>query len=69
MHQSASRHDFYQLSDEQQDKHEAVLRTLEAQRLPCRCEMVGKDFQIVIAPGLSAAKFWLDKFELNGQKT
>ena len=69
MQQAASRHDFYQLSDEQQERHEAVLRTLEATRLPCRCQVVGKEFQIVIAPGLSAAKFWLDKFELNEQKT
>ena len=69
MQQSASRHDFYQLSDEQQERHEIVLRTLEAIRLPCRCQVVGKEFQIVIAPGLSAAKFWLDKFELNEQKT
>ena len=65
MHQIASRPDFHQMPEEQQERYEAVLRVLDAQRLPCRCEIVGRDFNIVVAPGLSAAKFWLDRFGLN----
>ena len=66
MERTATAQDFRQLSPEQQAAHTAVLSACYIHRLSCRCEIVGnKDFAITIAPGLSAAKWWIDRFDLD----
>lgn len=64
MHPTATRHDFHNLPQVQQDKYEAVLNALLQAELSCRCEMVGKDFTIIVAPGMSPANYWLKRFDL-----
>lgn len=54
--------DFQKLSPEQQAAHVAVLQTIEANRLSCRCEMNGRDFVIIVGRGLSSPKYWLDMY-------
>lgn len=65
MLQSATDHDFKMLPAEMQQRIEAVLRTLEAQRLSCRVQMSGREMQIVVANGLSMPKYWLDRLGCN----
>lgn len=66
MHPTATRENYLALSHELQVKHALVLGILHRARLPCRCEMVGgRDFTIVVSQGLSAAKYWLDRFDID----
>lgn len=64
MNQTATRHDFLALSHQQQEKYTAVLRCLREQNLSCRAEMVGKDFHLIIGPGYSSPKYWMDRFDV-----
>lgn len=64
MHPTATRHDFHNLPQGMQDKYENVLNALQQSELSCRCEMVGKDFTIIVAPGMSPANYWLKRFDL-----
>lgn len=66
MQQSATRDGYLSLSTKQQLAIADVLRTCEAHKLSCRCEMTGgRDFTVVVAPGLSAARFWIDRFDID----
>jgi hypothetical protein len=59
----ATRTNFLNLSRALQEAYLKVLTTCDENRLSCRCEMVGgRDFTIVIAPGFSAARYWIDRF-------
>lgn len=70
MERTATAQDFRQLSPEQQAAHANVLYVCHTHRLSCRCEIVGnKDFAITIAPGLSAAKWWLDRLNIDRPDT
>lgn len=66
MHQTATRDSFLALSAKQQDAIADVLHACAKNSLSCRCEMTGgRDFTVIIAPGLSAAKYWMDRFDID----
>lgn len=69
MHRIASRHDFQQLSDEQKKAHAVVLHACRTYRLSCRCEVVDRDFTVIIAPGLAAAQWWIDRLDVDQPMT
>ncbi len=65
MEQTATRDAFAALSTKQQDALATVLQACNKNGLSCRCEMTGgRDFTIIIAPGLSSAKWWMDRFDI-----
>lgn len=65
MAQTASRLDFMSLSDDRQEHYKEVFALLHELHLSCRCEMVGPDFTVIIAPGYSSAKWWMDRFDIH----
>jgi hypothetical protein len=66
MHPIATRETFHQLSEKQQEGIEQVLFACRLNGLSCRCEMVGgRDFTVVIAPGLSSPQWWIDRFDID----
>ena len=66
MHRTATRQDFLQLSPDQQAAHAQVLQVCQKNRLSCRCEVIdNREFSITTAPGLSSAKYWIDKFDID----
>lgn len=70
MNRSATRMDYQQLSPEQRAAHARVLHACLESKLPCRCEVIdGREFSIVVAPGLSAAKYWIDKLDADAPTT
>lgn len=69
MERIATANDFRLLSAQQQQAHTDLLRVCDAQRLSCRCEILGnRDFTVTVAPGLSSAKWWLDRFDIDLSK-
>lgn len=62
MHQTAQASDFQRLSGGLQQAHLEVLEACDRLRLSCRCEMIGRDFTIIIGRGMSSPKYWLDLF-------
>lgn len=62
----ATRKDYAALSVEQQDKFGSLLHFCRSSMLPCRCEMVGgRDFTVVVGPGLPLAQHWLDRLDID----
>lgn len=64
MKQAASLNDFRRMSGDALDRHEMALKNLHYLRLTCRVEVSGRDIQIVIAPGCPPAAYWLDRFDI-----
>jgi hypothetical protein len=62
MNAAALRSDFEQLPKSMQHGILAVLRTCEEHKLACRCEVVGRDIQVIIGRGYSSGKYWLDQY-------
>lgn len=58
---AASAFDFRRQPKDMQDRLLDVLEVCRDNSLSCRCEMVGNDFTIIIAPGYGAAQFWIDR--------
>lgn len=69
MQPTATRNDFRNLPEDLQDKYERLLTFLRDENISCRCEMAGREFVIVIAPGLSAANYWLTRFGVTNSLT
>ena len=67
MNQTANRYDFAQLSLDQQARYGRIIRECEKNSVALRCEMVGKDFQIVIGVGLPPAKYWVDRLDIDDE--
>lgn len=66
MYATATRNDFNALSLEQQRKYSDLIFYCKDNSLPCRCEMVGgKEFSVVIAPGLPLASHWINRLDLD----
>ena len=63
MNPVAQRSDWQRLSTELIEAHRDVLHACERNNLTCRCEMIGRDFTIVVGRGLSSAKYWLDMYD------
>jgi cell wall assembly regulator SMI1 len=61
MHPIASSFDYNNLIPAMQDKIARLLRFCRDNGLSCRCETNGRDFTVIIAPGLSAASWWLER--------
>jgi hypothetical protein len=66
MHPAATSRDFERQPQELQERLLAVLEVCREERLSMRCEMVGNDFTIVIAPGFGAASYWIDRLTEGG---
>lgn len=65
MHPSATRDAFYSLSEKQQHALAVVLTACRDNNLSCRCEMTGgREFTLIISPGLSAPQHWLNRFDI-----
>ena len=66
MNHTATAKHFHDQLPNQQDKFERILRECAAMNLSVRCEMIGgREFSIIIAPGLSAANYWIERFGLD----
>lgn len=65
MNPVATRGDFAALRSDVREKLRSILQTCADNGLSCRCERVGKDIAIIIAPGLSAPTYWMDRLGLN----
>lgn len=65
MHPIASSFDFTNLIPSMQDKIARLLRFCRDNGLSCRCEMNGRDFTVIIAPGLSSAAWWIERLDID----
>lgn len=66
MNRMATRIDWQQLSPEARNQHAVIIHACKQQNLSCRCEVIdGRDFAITIAPGLSSAKYWVDRLDID----
>jgi hypothetical protein len=65
MKQTAVKEDFDRLHPNYQQRLAEVLRLLDRQRLSCRCEVAGRDIHLIVATGLSSARYWMDKFGID----
>jgi hypothetical protein len=61
MHPIASSYDFGNLIPAMQEKIAKLLKFCRDHGLSCRCEINGRDFTVIIAPGLSAAGWWIER--------
>lgn len=61
MNPAATAFDFRRQPKELQDRVLAVLETCRVNSLSVRCEMVGNDFALIVAPGYGAASYWLER--------
>ena len=69
MHRMATRIDWQQLSPEARNQHAVIIHACYKNGLSCRCEVVdNRDFSIRIAPGLSSAKYWIDRLDIDAPK-
>lgn len=62
MNPTALATDFHRLPLEVQRAHQELLEFLEERHMSCRCEIVGRDFIVIVGRGLSSAKYWLDMY-------
>lgn len=62
---AASLNDFNRLSEAVKAKHVALLKFLQQHGLTCRVEAVGREIQIVVAPALPVASYWIERYQID----
>jgi hypothetical protein len=63
MNTTASAADFQRLNPQLQGSIIELLQVCQRNCMTCRCELVGRDFIIVVGRGFSSPKYWLDMYE------